>query len=39
MLREAMPRSRRQMNIAEALEVTRIFSVRGLLPSDVPSCA
>ena len=36
MLARAMPTILPEMNVAEALEVTRIFSVRGLLPSDVP---
>ena len=36
MLARAMPTILPEMTIQEALEVTRIFSVRGLLPSDTP---
>ena len=36
MLARAMPTILPEMSVAEALEVTRIYSVRGLLPSDVP---
>jgi magnesium chelatase family protein len=36
MLARAMPTILPEMSVAEALEVTRIYSVRGLLPADVP---
>ncbi len=36
MLARAMPTILPEMSVSEALEVTRIYSVRGLLPADVP---
>lgn len=36
MLARAMPTILPEMSVQEALEVTRIYSVRGLLPADVP---
>ncbi|HRA47090.1 MAG TPA: YifB family Mg chelatase-like AAA ATPase, partial [Thermomicrobiales bacterium] len=36
MLARAMPTILPEMSVAEALEVTRVYSVRGLLPADVP---
>jgi magnesium chelatase family protein len=39
MLARTMPTILSEMWVQEALEVTRIYSVRGLLPIDVPSFA
>ena len=36
MLARAMPSILPEMSVAEALEVTKVYSVRGLLPHDTP---